>query len=159
MIWVLCTALLAGSLYFAEAKPHRGTRSLNFLVVGDFGGQGTAPYYTTAEKKVASAMGEIATRIGSKFTIGLGDNIYPSGVRNVTDPRFQTTFEVGASIQGECAAHVLIICCRTCSRLGRCSRAGIWYAETMTTMATPLRRWSTQRSLKDGTCLICTTRR
>ena len=98
MIWILFCALLAGSCYFTEAIPRRNTGSLDFLVVGDFGGQGTAPYYTLGSKNVARAMGVTAAKIGSKFSIGLGDNFYENGVTSVTDPRFQTTFEVGAPI-------------------------------------------------------------
>ena len=95
MIWILCSALLAGSCsHLAVAATRRAAESLDFLVVGDWGGQDTEPYYTTGERNVARAMGVTAAKIGSEFTIGLGDNFYDDGVTDVTDPRFRETFEV-----------------------------------------------------------------
>eukprot|EP00731_Ephydatia_muelleri_P019619 Em0012g444a len=92
-IWILFSALLGGSCYFAGATPRPTTGSLDFLVVGDWGGQDRHPFYTTAQKNVARAMGVTAANIASKFTIGLGDNFYSNGVTDVADPRFRETFE------------------------------------------------------------------
>lgn len=39
-------------------------------------------------------MGELAEKLGSQFTISVGDNFYGTGVKNVDDPRFKETFEV-----------------------------------------------------------------
>lgn len=72
----------------------RSDDSLNFLVVGDWGGQPTYPYYTPAEKEIATVMGDKAKEIGSQFTWALGDNFYDRGVIDVDDKRFQETFEV-----------------------------------------------------------------
>ncbi len=47
--------------------------SLNFLVLGDWGGQESSPYYTTAEKEVADVMGKKAQEINAKFVMALGD--------------------------------------------------------------------------------------
>ena len=68
---------------------------LNFLVLGDWGGQPTSPYTTDAEREVADQMGKTAEEVGSVFTMALGDNFYNTGVRDANDPRFQETFEVG----------------------------------------------------------------
>ena len=68
--------------------------TLNYAMLGDWGGQSNDPYYTTTEKKIAASMGAKAEEINSQFTIALGDNFYSYGVKNVDDPRFQTTFEV-----------------------------------------------------------------
>lgn len=93
-MWMLYAALLAGfSSCRAWAKP-AGEGTLDFMVVGDWGGQILPPYYTTAEKDVAASMGGAATAIGSQFTVGLGDNFYLLGVTSVDDQRFQSTFEV-----------------------------------------------------------------
>ena len=86
--------LVASLLALACAKPS-ATGSLSFLALGDWGGQPTSPYYTTAEKDIAAAMGKTAQNVGSQFTIALGDNFYDVGVKDVTDPRFKETFEVG----------------------------------------------------------------
>ena len=67
---------------------------LNFLVVADWGGDGTWPYYTFAQQHNAEQMGKTAEEIGSQFTVALGDNFYPLGVTDVDDSRFKATFEV-----------------------------------------------------------------
>ena len=87
---VFVTALLTP----ACAKPS-APGSLSFLVLGDWGGQPTLPYYTVAENSVASAMGVTAQTVGSLFTISVGDNFYENGVQSVADSRFEETFEVG----------------------------------------------------------------
>jgi len=63
-------------------------------MLGDWGGQEEAPYYTPAQKEVATQMGRKAAETNSKFTIALGDNFYYYGVQDVDDPRFKETFEV-----------------------------------------------------------------
>ena len=68
--------------------------SLNFIIMGDWGGQEFWPYYTCGEKSVAEQMGKKASEIGSQFTVALGDNFYLLGVTDVDDPRFKETFEV-----------------------------------------------------------------
>ena len=68
--------------------------ALNFIVLGDWGGQVESPYYTRAEKKIAAVMGEKAKEINAQFVVGLGDNFYNHGVKDVHDTRFKSTFEV-----------------------------------------------------------------
>ena len=84
-------SLLAVSLLGCGCAQKNG---LNFVVIGDWGGQPTSPYTTEAEQEVAEQMGKTAAEIGSQFTMALGDNFYDTGVKNVSDPRFQYTFEV-----------------------------------------------------------------
>ena len=72
----------------------KGAPSLNFMVVGDWGGQDDPPYYTDPEHDVAKHMGEIAADMGAQFTLSMGDNFYDNGVTDVNDPRFKETFEV-----------------------------------------------------------------
>ena len=64
-------------------------------MLGDWGGQEGSPYTTPAEVEIASQMGAVAERIGAQFTVALGDNFYHNGVKDVDDPRFKETFEVG----------------------------------------------------------------
>jgi len=66
---------------------------LNFLVVGDWGGQNTSPYTTSCETQVAASMGRIAASNNAQLIVGVGDNFYDDGVANDTDPRFKYTFE------------------------------------------------------------------
>ena len=101
-LWI---SLLSSSLHEAwsrpkEAFPSRPRRnevaasSLNFMVVGDWGGQDNPPYYTDPEQDVAKQMGDIAASMGAQFTLSMGDNFYDNGVTDVDDPRFKETFEV-----------------------------------------------------------------
>jgi len=66
---------------------------INFIAVGDWGGQGSSPYYTAAQVKVAAAMNKVAGAVNSKFTLALGDNVYSNGVTNENDSRFKSSFE------------------------------------------------------------------
>jgi len=67
---------------------------LNFLMIADWGGDVIWPHYTLAQLHNAEQMGKTAEMIGSQFTVALGDNFYPLGVKDVDDSRFKTTFEV-----------------------------------------------------------------
>ena len=89
--FIVGCVLLASYLCWAS-KVRDG--QLNFMALGDWGGQSDSPYTTEAEVRVAEQMGITAENIGSMFTIALGDNFYDDGVKNVEDPRFQETFEV-----------------------------------------------------------------
>ena len=141
--------------------------SLSFLVVGDWGGQSDPPYYTEAEKEVAGCMAETAANIGSQFTMALGDNFYPDGVKDVDDPRFNETFEVGdcnvITMHSFIRSSSPIVSSpphgRMCSLLSHCSLAGTLYVVTMTTMVTQRQRWPTPTTLRDGTCQTTTTLR
>ena len=57
--------------------------SLNFLAVGDWGGQDTDPYTRPGEIAAAGGMATIATQLNAKFVLGLGDNFYYSGKREI----------------------------------------------------------------------------
>lgn len=72
--------------------------ALNFIVLGDWGGQPTSPYYTRAEMEIAEEMGKKASKIDAKFVMALGDNFYNNGVTDVSDSRFKQTFEVRKSV-------------------------------------------------------------
>ncbi|ESO94600.1 hypothetical protein LOTGIDRAFT_161303 [Lottia gigantea] len=61
--------------------------------MGDWGGLPTFPYTTKIEKGTSDEMGVIASRYGVSFITAIGDNFYYDGVTNVSDHRFQDTFE------------------------------------------------------------------
>ena len=67
--------------------------SINFLALGDWGGQGSWPYYKRAQKVAANGMDKVARSIGASFVVSLGDNFYSRGVQNDTTWRFQRTYE------------------------------------------------------------------
>ncbi|EFC38460.1 predicted protein [Naegleria gruberi] len=61
---------------------------LHFLVIGDFGRE------NDAQRKVANSMGEYCKENdGCDFVVGVGDNIYQSGVESIYDEQFKTKFE------------------------------------------------------------------
>ncbi len=63
-------------------------KSLNFLVMGDWGRHGE-PY----QKAVAEQMTSASVGVDATFIIATGDNFYPKGVASVTDPSWKTSFE------------------------------------------------------------------
>ena len=104
IVVVLWISLVSSSFHEVWCRPkeafpsHKNgvaASSLNFMVVGDWGGQDDPPYYTDPEHDVAKKMGDIAASMGAQFTLSMGDNFYDNGVTDVDDPRFKDTFEVG----------------------------------------------------------------
>ncbi|XP_039254220.2 tartrate-resistant acid phosphatase type 5-like [Styela clava] len=85
-------AVLCSDAHFVE-RISNSTDALNFIVMGDWGGLPVVPYYSPFEKATASAMAQVARYNDSRYIFALGDNFYYDGVTNVSDPRFQTTFE------------------------------------------------------------------
>lgn len=63
-------------------------KSLNFLLMGDFGRYGQ--FY---QKEVALQMGRAATTIESDFVVSVGDNFYPNGVQSTQDYSWIASFE------------------------------------------------------------------
>lgn len=88
MLLACLVVLLIIDNAFAEAGG-----ALNFLVMGDWGGQPSSPYTTKAETATAKGMGKLAASLGAPFTLALGDNFYNTGVPNVESHRFKDTFE------------------------------------------------------------------
>ena len=103
---------------------------LDFVMIGDWGGQPSAPYYTTAEADIADQMGKKATEVGAQFTVALGDNFYDTGVKNVDDLRFTETFEVRRFrmldiVKGVFNSKFHAFMLRMCSLMTRCSQDGM----------------------------------
>mmetsp|Transcript_110551 Transcript_110551/g.165486 ORF Transcript_110551/g.165486 Transcript_110551/m.165486 type:complete len:334 (-) Transcript_110551:26-1027(-) len=82
---------IAGVLFLAAGAL---AASNNFLMMGDWGGQETPPYYTPGEQYSAKVMAQWAEKYDSEFVLALGDNFYSHGITtDVTDARFNETFE------------------------------------------------------------------
>jgi len=71
----------------------RVNAGINFLAIGDWGGDSDSSPATTAQKQVSSAMNTLASKIPVDFYLALGDNFYNSGVKNVDSKRFDQSFE------------------------------------------------------------------
>lgn len=69
------------------------TAALDFMVMGDWGGEPLWPYKTPGEVGVAKQLGKLAGEVSASYTLALGDNFYFSGVKSVDDKRFHQTFE------------------------------------------------------------------
>lgn len=83
-------------LFFLPICFHIGesvTPKITFAAIGDFGGIPLPPYSTYTQKKIARVMGKFADTKQVQFIVGLGDNFYYEGVKNVDDHRFSSTFE------------------------------------------------------------------
>ena len=63
-------------------------KSLNFLVMGDWGRHGE--YY---QKAVAEQMSSAVVGVDATFILAVGDNFYPKGVMSEYDPSWQSSFE------------------------------------------------------------------
>lgn len=83
--FIASTATMAAA---ATAPAQAEGKSLNFVLVGDWGRNGH-----DEQAAVAAQMGKSAAAIGSAFTISVGDNFYENGVTGVDDPQWQTSFE------------------------------------------------------------------
>lgn len=63
-------------------------KSLNFIVMGDWGRNGE-----NYQKEVAAGMGKAAHDLGADFVIATGDNFYPYGVASTQDYHWISSFE------------------------------------------------------------------
>ena len=130
----------------------------------DWGGQADAPYYTDAQLNVAQQMGVVASSIGAQFVVSLGDHFYDNGVNNVSDPRFNETFEVRNKSKvwinaGPSDHSLLSTNHRTYSLHHHYKSVGTQCVVTTTTLVTALLKLPTPIFPRDGKCQISTTQR
>lgn len=97
LIAFYCTTVVSQNFLDEEKSGYRDgfipelqtvPKSLNFLLMGDFGRFGQ--YY---QIEVAEQMGKAAMTIDADFTISVGDNFYPNGVQSVSDHQWVSSFE------------------------------------------------------------------
>src|SRR5687768_2876700 len=67
----------------------RDTDSLSFIVIGDWGMNGSAP-----QKAVAEQIDIIGRKNNVQFIITTGDNFYPTGVTSTSDPHWERSFNL-----------------------------------------------------------------
>ncbi|MBC7408920.1 MAG: acid phosphatase, partial [Arcicella sp.] len=61
-------------------------KELSFLVVGDWGRNGTQN-----QQEVANQMNRTALKANAQFVISTGDNFYESGVQSINDSQWETS--------------------------------------------------------------------
>ena len=84
------TAIAAAAAMAAMTRASGTTSAaaLNFLIVGDWGRDGTEH-----QPLVAARMGRAAEKLGSRHVISVGDNFYEDGVQSTSDPQWRSSFE------------------------------------------------------------------
>jgi acid phosphatase len=86
--FVAGTAAFAGAALLPAVPASARSASASFLVVGDWGREGTSK-----QREVATAMGRRAEEMATRFVVTTGDNFYEDGVMSATDPLWRTSFE------------------------------------------------------------------
>lgn len=79
----------------AASRPflyRKSSDSLNFLIIGDWGGSSDSRPVTGSQLATAKGMGIAGQTFGAQFVLGLGDNFYPSGVHAGNKWRLEESF-------------------------------------------------------------------
>ncbi|MGA2297481.1 MAG: metallophosphoesterase, partial [FCB group bacterium] len=78
-----------------ESKLTLGEKSLNFLILSDWGRDGIndTTKKTPGQLKVAKQLGETAKEINASFLVTCGDNFHGKGVPTASDPLWKVNFE------------------------------------------------------------------
>ena len=71
-----------------DSTPSNPLKELSFLVVGDWGRNGTQN-----QQEIANQMNRTALKENTQFVISTGDNFYELGVKSITDSQWETSFE------------------------------------------------------------------
>lgn len=74
-------------LLFLSVEVISSKHGLNFLLLADWGTEGKI------QSNIARQMALLSKRVDARFVIALGDNFYPKGVQNDTDPQWNSTFQ------------------------------------------------------------------
>jgi hypothetical protein len=73
--------------------PSTGPNALTCLIIGAWGGSSDSSPTTPGQRAAASGMAKVGAIMKPEFVLGLGDNIYGSGVKEHNQWRFKATFE------------------------------------------------------------------
>ena len=93
-LFLLSSITLQGCNGKIQKEEFISNNELNLLVIGDWGGKSSPPYYTASQKLNAEGMAKIAEITHPQAVISLGDNFYSVGLseENVEE-RYKATFE------------------------------------------------------------------
>lgn len=85
--YIICIIYLA--FYVSSCKSETiSSPTLQFLVVGDWGRNGTQN-----QQQVANQMNKTASQVDAQFVISTGDNFYESGVSSIKDSQWKSSYE------------------------------------------------------------------
>jgi len=91
-LFVASQAVMAGGLLpsgvLAASPEPAPVESLKFIVFGDWGRNGELD-----QTQVAAQMARSAKALPARFVISVGDNFYDTGVADIHDPQWQSSFE------------------------------------------------------------------
>lgn len=99
MKFVLYFCLFICLTWGCKSSPEITTTKLKFLVVGDWGRNGTQN-----QQEIANQMNTTAINENVDFIISTGDNFYETGVKSMQDSQWKTSFEdiyIGNALQKE----------------------------------------------------------
>ena len=66
--------------------------SIDFIVLGDWGGKQVEPFFNAVQLKVAKSMIDYSKKVNISFIISTGDNFYDYGLNSWNDSRINKTF-------------------------------------------------------------------
>jgi len=100
LVLIILTVGLFTNLYSQSANENStqlslGSKSLNFLVISDWGREGISDTNKKApgQLKVAKQFGITSEQINSSFVVTCGDNFHGKGVQTSTDPYWGVNYE------------------------------------------------------------------
>ena len=67
--------------------------NISFVSIGDWGGAALGGYHLTDEVTVAKSFASAAENLNAQFILNTGDNFYYYGIKSVTDPMWENTYE------------------------------------------------------------------
>jgi tartrate-resistant acid phosphatase type 5 len=121
-------------------------QSISFIAIGDWGRGGKYNQKETAEQ-----MGLYAGKKQTDFIITTGDNIYNTGVINIDDPKFKTSFE---DIYTASSLNIPWYITLGNHDYGGSVQAQIDYSNVSTRWKLPSRYYSFEKKLDDGTTVL-----
>jgi predicted MPP superfamily phosphohydrolase len=99
-VLIMLFGILSTSLYSQSTNENAkqltlGSKSLNFLVISDWGRDGIndVDKKTPGQLKVAKQFSTTANEIKASFVVTCGDNFHGKGVSSITDPLWNVNFE------------------------------------------------------------------
>lgn len=88
-----CSRHIDVSAVYRFMNYQKPKNTLNFLIVGDWGGSGDKNPVSSSQAATAKGIDNVASVMGSEFVLGLGDNFYSRGLSKNNKWRLKVTFD------------------------------------------------------------------